>query len=327
MSGPLRIGVVGCGAVSEIYHIPAIVRCPEASLSALVDAVPARAAQLAKRLRVPHAGEDYRELTGKVDAALIATSNTTHADIACGLLESGIHVLCEKPLATTAADAKRMFAATARGGARLMAGHSRRFNPNLQMAKSLITGGAIGELTSISAALGSPYGSWPHRTDFRRQRALSGGGVLLDLGIHLIDLSIWMAGVVSLAHYRATDTLDWGVENDAEVELALPYGGAARLTCSYTHGLNRTVRLRGSAGWIETSIDGAPEVVVFAQSGRLCRRAGAQRISVPDVDPYTRQMEHFVDCIVRDKQFLVTPKEVVLGLELIERCYAVVRAA
>jgi predicted dehydrogenase len=109
-----------------------------------------------------------------------------------------------------------------------------------------------------------------------------------------------------MLRYEATDTLGWGVENDAEVELELPDGARAKLACSYTHGLNRTVRLRGSAGWIETSIDGAPDVVFFGRDSRLCRRAGAQRIAVPETDPYTRQIAHFVDCLTHDRPFVVT---------------------
>ena len=323
----IRFGVVGCGAVSEIYHVPAIARCDGASLTALADAVPERAAEVARRFNAPTSVADHRQLVGKVDAVLIATSNTTHAEIACHLLEQGVHVLCEKPMATTTADAERLFTAADRGGARLMAGHSRRFNPNLELAKALVAGGRIGTLETVGAGLGSPYGSWPTRTDFRRQRNLSGGGVLLDLGIHLIDLAVWLGGGAKMLRYEATDTLGWGVENDAEVELELPAGARAKLACSYTHGLNRTVRLRGSAGWIETSIDGAPDVVFFGRDSRLCRRAGAQRMAVPETDPYTRQIAHFVDCLAHDRPFVVTAPEVINGLEVIERCYAVARAA
>jgi len=293
----------------------------------LADAVPERAAEVARRHHVPVAVSDHRQLFGKVDAAVIATSNTTHADIACQLLEDGIHVLCEKPMATTSADANRMFAAAAHGGARLMAGHSRRFNPNLELAKTLVAGGRIGTLQTIGAALGSPYGSWPTRTDFRRQRTLSGGGVLLDLGIHLIDLALWIGGNAKVLRYEATDTLGWGVENDAEVELELPADARAKLSCSYTHGLNRTVRIRGTGGWIETSIDGAPDIIFWGRDSRLCRRAGAQKIAVAETDPYTRQIQHFVDCLVSNQPFVVTPEQVLNGLEVIERCYAVARAA
>lgn len=324
---PVRFGIVGCGAVSDIYHAPAIARSNGAALTAFVDAAAERAGEMARRFKVDASFADYRELVGKVDAVVIATSNTTHADIACHLLEHGVHVLCEKPMATTISDVARMFAAAARGKARLMAGHSRRFNPNLELAKALTAEGRIGRLETVVAALGSPYGSWPTRTDFRRQRALSGGGVLLDLGIHLIDLATWLGGEGQVLRYEASDTLAWGVENDAEVELGLRDGARAKLTCSYTHGLNRTVRLQGNTGWIETSIDGAPEVTFFGRDSRLCRRTGVQRIAVPETDPYTRQIAHFVHCLTAGAPFVVREDEVMAGLRIVERCYAVARAA
>src|SRR5438046_1314561 len=96
---PLRIAVVGAGAVSEIYHLPALKRSRRAVLAAIVDADPARAAAVARRFGVATALRDPYELPGKVDAAIVATPNALHADIACMLLGEGIHVLCEKPLA------------------------------------------------------------------------------------------------------------------------------------------------------------------------------------------------------------------------------------
>jgi predicted dehydrogenase len=324
----LRIGVIGCGAVSEIYHLPAIARSPALTLGAVVDADAQRVATIARRYRARACLADYRRLPGTIDAAIIATPNATHAEIACFLLERGIHVLCEKPLATTLADGERMIAASERGAVRLMVGHIRRFNPNAALIRELVVGGHLGTIEKITAALGGRYGSWPHRTDFRRQSALSGGGVLLDLGIHLIDTAVSLAGEdVRVASYHATDTLGWGVENDAEVVLTLQHGGRAVLSCSYTHGLDRTLRVEGTDGWAHTSVDGAPEVTFSSKRARVCARAGAQRLLVPEVDPFRAQLDHFVDCIVRNDACLVPLAEVLAGLRVIDHCYAVARAA
>jgi predicted dehydrogenase len=292
----------------------------------VVDADRERAAAIARRYGAAACLTDYRQLPGVVDAAIVATSNATHAEIACFLLEHGIHVLCEKPMATTLGDAERMVAAGQ--GARLMAGHSRRFNPNVALVRKLVTEGCLGTLQTITAALGSRYGGWPQRTEFRRQRALSGGGVLLDLGIHLIDMAVWIAGEdVEVASYHATDTLGWGVENDAEVVLALAGGGRAVLSCSYTHGLDRTLRVQGSDGWVHTSVDAAPEVRFFSSRARLCERAGAQRLLLPEIDPFQAQIDHFVACILENRPFAIPLPGVLAGLRVIEHCYQVAPAA
>jgi len=324
----LRIGVVGCGAVSEIYHLPAITRSRAVTLAAVVDADRERASAIARRYGARACLADYRQLPGTIEAAVVATPNATHADIACFLLERGIHVLCEKPLATTLADAERMVAASQRGAARLIAGHIRRFNPNAEFVHDLVVGGHLGTIETVTAALGGRYGSWPQRTDFRREVRLSGGGVLLDLGIHLIDMALWLGGDdVRVTSYHATDTLGWGVENDAEVVLTLPEGGRAVLSCSYTRGLDRTLRVHGTDGWAYTSVDGAPEVSLFSRTARLCERAGAQRVLVPELDPFRAQLDHFVECIEQGTPCVVPLSDVLGGLRVIDHCYRVARAA
>jgi predicted dehydrogenase len=324
----LRVAVIGCGAVSEIYHLPALRRCSRGQLTAVVDADATRAANVARRHGAPLAMTDFRELPGKVDAAVIATPNTSHADIACFLLDHDVHVLCEKPLATTLADAQRMARASRRGSARLMAGQCRRFNPNAELVRELIARGHLGTVTQISAALGGRYGQWPQRTDFRRIRALSGGGVLLDLGIHLIDLALWLAGEEArVVRYESTDTMNWGVENDAEVTLEFAGGGRALLACSYTHGLNRTLRVEGTRGWAETSVDGFPAVTFFSEQSRLCQQAGAQHLLVPEADVYGSQMDHFVGAVLDGSPFAVDLDQVLAGVRLVEECYRVARAA
>jgi glucose-fructose oxidoreductase len=318
----LRLAVIGCGAVSQLYHLPAARQVPGVALTALVDTDRAHAETLAREYGVATVLDDHRALPGTVDAAIVATSNGSHAEIACFLLEQGIHVLCEKPMATSVADGERMRETAARGPARLLIGQSRRFNANVMLLKELVSGGALGTIRTITASLGGNYKAWPQRTDFRRQRSLSGGGVLLDLGIHLIDMARWIAGEpASVTLYEAADRLEWGVENDAEVQLRFPSGATAVIACSYTHGLDRTLRVEGTDGWARTGVDPAPGVTFAGNRARLCRRTGAVDLLVEEADPYLRQLEHFVDCIVEDRPFVVQLDEVLDGLRVIDFCY------
>src|SRR5262249_32632332 len=169
-------------------------RCPSVNLVGLVDRDREWAAKVAKRVRAPAAYDDYAPLVGEIDAVLIATPNTTHAAIACDMLERGIHVLCEKPLATTGEEVDRMLASAERGGARLMTAHCLRFSPQMEMLKAVVDAGWLGPVERVSASIGGPYEGVARRTDFRRQRALSGGGVLIDLGVPLLDLAGRIAG-------------------------------------------------------------------------------------------------------------------------------------
>ncbi len=219
-----------------------------------------------------------------------------------------------------------MVAAAERSGARLMAAHSRRFNPNVELCCDLVTRGFVGRLETVSAALSGSYGAWPSRTDFRRQRG--GGGVLLDLGVHLIDFALSLGdGPARVVSCVASDALGWGVENDVDLILELKGGGRAMLSCSYALGLRRSIRIEGSDGWIETPLDGAPYVMFYGRQARVCERLGAQRLLVPEADPYQRQIDHFARAVLEQRPFAVPIEQVIAGLEVIENCAEFGRAA
>jgi predicted dehydrogenase len=319
---PLRFGVVGCGAISTVYQLPALRACPDAELVAVTDLDATWAGKVARRFGVPAAFADFRELPGRVDAALVATPNTTHPDIVCTLLAAGVHVLCEKPMATTRADAARMFAAAERRGTRLMAGHCLRFSPNVTMLRRLVAEGRLGDVTEIGGAIGGPYEGSAHRTDFRRKRGLSGGGVLMDLGIHLIDLAVWIVGEApSQVGYDGSQVLGWEVEHDADVVLAFPGGARAVISSSFTHPLANTLTVRGTLGWASASLYAPTSLSLFTREARICRRAGLQQLVLPDVSMYDAQLRHFCRAVREGGDFVVRPEEILAGLATIDECY------
>jgi predicted dehydrogenase len=319
---PLRFGVVGCGAIVTLHQLPALRRCPSVRVSTLVDRDGKWAEQVAKRFRVPAASDDHGVLIGQVDAALVATPNTTHADIACDLLEHGIHVLCEKPLGTTGEEVERMLAAAQRGGARLMAGHCLRFSPNLDMLKRVVDAGWLGALEGVTATIGGPYQGVATRTDFRRQRALSGGGVLIDLGVHVLDLMVWLAGRAPVhVEYAGSCCEGWEVETDAEVALRFPGDGVASLQASFSQQLGNSLTVRGTRGWARVSLYVPTELTLFAEDARICRRAGAQTLRLRDGNMYDAQLEHFCSALASGRPFRIRDEEVRATIEVIDRCY------
>ncbi len=319
----LRFGVVGCGAIVTLHQLPALMRCPALEVVALVDRDPEWAATVARRAGVPAAFGDHRRLAGAVDAVLIATPNSTHAAIACEFLEQGIHVLCEKPLGTTRGEVDRMLAASSRGGGRLMAAHCLRFSPSLAMLKEVVDAGWLGELRQVSATIGGPYAGVARRTDFRRQRALSGGGVLMDLGIHVLDLTVWLAGQAPAQVDYAGSAAEegWEVETDAEVELRFPGAARASLQASFSTPMGNSFTVRGTKGWARTSLYVTTELTVFAEDARICRRAGLQSLRLQDRDMYDAQIEHFCRAIAMGEPFRVGDAEVCATIDVIDHCY------
>lgn len=324
----LRFGVVGCGAISTLYQLPAMRRCSEVDLRVVTDVDGEQASRVARRFGVAESYTDYRALEGRVEAVLIATPNATHADIACDLLSRGIHVLCEKPMATSRTDVDRMLAAAEHSGARLMAAHCLRFSPNLAMLKQVIEAGWLGRLRNMSAAIGSPYDAGAQRTDFRRQRRLSGGGVLIDLGIHLIDLAVWLAGESPAdVAYESSAGEGWQVEQDAEVALRFEDAGSAQLTASFSRFMDSAFMVRGEAGWARAPLYQPTQLTLFSARARICERAGVVELALQNTNMYERQIEHFCSCVRSNQPFLVKSEEVRASIDVVERCYGTEAAA
>jgi predicted dehydrogenase len=321
MMDRLRFGVIGCGAISFESHLPALAKSRQAQLVATIDSDLAWAQSTARRFGAKWASARYQELVGRIDAAIVATPNSTHADISCHLLENGIHVLCEKPIATTAADAKRMFATAQAKSTRLMVAQSRRFTPVVQFLQKIIQGGYLDRNGTLSVSSGSVYGRWRTRTDFRLRKEFAGGGVMMDLGVHVIDIGLWLFDDRPKAvEYSQSTSPGWEVEDDAEIKLIFPQGGRALLAVSYTHEMNALLEYRGLDGWTKTGLD-SNSLDLFISRSRGCRVSGVIQPVLASMDPYIAQLEHFCSAIRSGEPFLVRTDQVILGLEIIEACY------
>ena len=320
---PLRFVMVGCGAIATSCHLPALSRYEDAELVAVVDHDLPSARKVARQFGAKLALGDCRGLRGLVDAAIVATPNSTHVVVARELLECGVHVLCENPLATTPADARSLFETSRRIGARIMPAHVRRFQANLVTAQQLVGRGIVGQPTSLVVSQSSPKGQWASRTAYREDRHLAGGGVLIELGVHLIDLALWFLGRQLTG---ALGSLTWGgvrdLESDAEITLQFERGVRAEIAVSDRRPLERTLLVRGTDGWVATSLDEDRSVSFFSRAARACRFDGAQKARVDVEDIFHRQLVEFCHSIRAGLCFPVPEEDVLLGLDLIANLYA-----
>ncbi len=185
VNAPVRIALVGCGAIAQRYHLPVLLAHPATRAGLiLVDSNRERLAEMAREHDVVHATTDYRALPTAVDGVVIATPPASHREIALHFLTRGVHVLCEKPLADTAADAREMLAAAEAAGVALAVNQTRRLFPTYGAIRQLIAEGELGELRSISYHEGCDF-DWPAASPF--QFAPGARGVLADVGIHILD--------------------------------------------------------------------------------------------------------------------------------------------
>ena len=192
----IRLGLVGCGGICRGAHVPVYHRDPRVEVVAVCDILPARTDALIQDFfPAAQAYTDYRELLASpdIDAVDICTPNDLHSEVAIAAFRAGKHVLCEKPDAIDAAKAEAMKAAAEKAGRLLMVMRNNRFCDSSQYARRFIGAGKMGEIYAGRCGWQRRRGI-PGKGGWFTTRAKSGGGPLIDLGVHMIDLAVWLMG-------------------------------------------------------------------------------------------------------------------------------------
>ena len=248
----IRLAVIGCGSVVQQYHVPALADVPELQLAGLVDVNPQILAPVQARWPVGQAVTDFRALRD-VDAVLIATPHSLHAEMCAHFLAQGIHVLVEKPMVLQAADAAQLIDVARARRAVFAVGVFRRYYPASRLVKTMLQQEWLGGVVAIDAEEGGHY-DWELQSRYLLDRRLAGGGVLVDTGSHLVDRLLWW---LTGAEIRLVDYLDDstnGVEADCELRFNATWQGReipCRVELSRTRTLRNTIRLTMKDGWVE----------------------------------------------------------------------------
>jgi predicted dehydrogenase len=189
----LRVGVIGCGA--GLFHLEGYAEEPRAKVVALAGLDADRCQSLARRFEIPRVFRDYQDLLAEddIDAVSIAVPNSLHAPVAIAALEAGKHVLIEKPLARHTDEAERMVAAAKATGKILAVAFQRRTRHDVMLLRDEIAAGKLGNIYYAKAfwmrRQGIPgWGSW------FTSKELAGGGPLIDLGVHVLDMALYVMG-------------------------------------------------------------------------------------------------------------------------------------
>jgi predicted dehydrogenase len=318
VSDKVRLGIVGCGAIAEVGHLPASQLVEGVEVVALVDLDIGRVQQLAKKYHVPEVVCDYRAIADTVDAVIIATPPHLHLEHTRFFLERGVHVLCEKPLANSRAESKDLVDLAARKPeVKFAVAHVRRYFYYAQIMKKLVDTGGIGTLSEISADEGYPY-NWPAYTAHAFQREVSPGGVMFDLGIHLLDLFLWLGGPISTLRY-ADDAIG-GVESNAEAHLTFENGASGHIKLSRTCERSNRLRIQGSEGWAEASIYVPDSCKVFSnKTGKVT----SFKPNMPQnlTRTLAAQLADFVQAIRNDSSPQVTAADGMRAIEAVEIGY------
>jgi predicted dehydrogenase len=314
----LKLAMVGCGSAAERLHLPALAASPDFTTTVLVDRERDRAGALARRFEVPNVRIDVREITGHVDAAIVAVPNHLHGPVSEELLHSGVHVLVEKPMGLSVVECDGMIAAAESSGAVLSVGLVRRRYPAFRFTKALFHRGVLGRVKSFDFREGEVYG-WDSASDGNFRKG-SGGGVLTDLGSHLLDALGWWLGEPEVLEYR--DDAVGGVEAECRIELALPCGASGVVELSRLRRLRNTYRIHAEHGSVEVGLgyDGAVGLTLDDGAPAMVARASPKDEIADLTALFGRQLGDFAAAIRNGSPPPISGQDGRRSVALIEAC-------
>jgi predicted dehydrogenase len=307
-----RVALFGSGWIQD-FHARGVLAHPKGELVAVANWREPSAAALAARHGIPRVTTDWESLAGDpdVDAAVVATPNALHATQVIALLGASKHVMVEKPMSTTVAEADAMIAASERSGAWLMVAHCWRFRDEVVAVRDRIAAGAFGEVVK-TRGYGMHAGWGP--SGWFTDRRLAGGGALLDMGVHAIDTARFLVGdptperVCAVVGTRyASGRYD--VDDDGI------------LLITWSNGINSIVE----SGWWQPHLEGLEaDTEVFGTGGY-------DRIWPAETPPegyehctqpmYTNQMREFLDAIDEGRQPWPSGRDGQVVMQVVEEAY------
>jgi len=323
MKEPVRIGVVGAGAIAQLAHLPVLAKMRGAQLVALCDNDRPKARALADRFSVPDVYTDIEDLLEQdaLDAVVIATPNHLHEPHALSALASGKHVLCERPLALHSRGVERILSAATRADRVVAVANNHRYRTDVQTLARFINGGELGRIVGVRA--GAFRGKrLPEGWRFRRAEA--GGGAFLEHGVPLLDLALWLAE--NPDPVRVTAHMERG-RGAAAVEDAL----LAQLECApgiaFLFDVSSAYVGEEERWWFEVlgtrgSARMAPLRVVKDLNGRAIdvSPTGAAGRESAFIQSYRAELAHFV-AVIRDQSPYEPPSDQIRLLKIVEAVY------
>ena len=344
----LRIGIIGTGGIANGKHMPSLSKLPHVEMVAFCDIIEERARKAASQYGTADAKvyTDYRKLLEDptIDVVHVCTPNDSHAEISIAAMESGKHVMCEKPMAKTAAEARAMVEAARRTGKKLTIGYNNRYRPDSLYLKQVCERGELGEIyfAKALAVRRRAVPTWGVFLDEDKQ----GGGPLIDIGTHALDLTLWMmdnykpVSVTGTVYHklgkRENAANAWGpwdpkkftvedsafgfiiMENGATVVLesswalnTLQIGEAKTVLCGTEGGADMEggLRINGErfGRLYDTNID--------LKAGGVAFYEGKQE-SAADMEARL-----WIEAILNDKEPLVKPEQALVVTEILEAIY------
>ncbi len=315
--GKIKVGIIGAGNIAQNAHIPAYLKQADAKLHAVYDLKESRSREVAQRFGIEHAAKSLEELVSlpELDAVSICSWNNAHCEGVIAAAEAGKHILCEKPMALTVAEAEAMGKAVEKNGVVFMMGFVNRFRRESEIIRRFSKQGKFGEIyygkTGIIRRRGTPLGWF---TDL----AKSGGGPVIDLGVHAIDLTWYFMGkpkplsvsavtyskigdykTKGVSRWEALDTDDLVFETEDSAAALIRFAGGAAMSVEVSWAVNGPERGIYSTVYGTKAGASLDPFTIYGEDGGYL--TDTQPV-VESKDMFENQIRHFLDCIKTGKE-------------------------
>jgi predicted dehydrogenase len=348
MSRKLKIGIVGCGGIANGKHMPSLTKLDNVEMVAFCDIIEEKAVEAAKKYGTKDAKVyvDYKELLKdkSIDVVHVLTPNRSHSFITVDALEAGKHVMCEKPMAINSAEAKKMVEAAKRTGKKLTIGYNNRQRPDSLYMKQVCEDGELGEIyfAKAHAIRRRAVPTWGVFLNEEEQ----GGGPVIDIGTHAIDLTLWMMNnykvksVMGNVYHKLGKKENaanaWGpwdpkkftVEDSAFAFITMENGATITLECSWA--LNSLdvgeaqCTLCGTEGGADMKdglrLNGEKRSRLYVNKPELGSGGVAFYDGKTESDA-DREARMWIDAILTDKDPIVMPEQALVVTQVLEAIY------
>jgi len=323
----LKVGVIGCGSIAKLRHLPEYAANKDVEIVAVCDIVEERVKEIAVAYSAK-AYTNYEELLAdsSIDAISVCLPNYLHAAVSIAASNAGKHVLCEKPMATSREEAQQMIETARTNKKKLMIGHNQRFVSSHEKARQLIANGEVGKIYSFRTAFGHPgpeawsidgRNSW----FFNKEQAYI--GAMGDLGVHKTDLMRYLLGeeFVEVAGFIETNAKEnTEIDDNAVCILKSESGiiGTLAASWAYTAHADNSTIIYGKNAILRMEDDPEYSLIIQYTNGEVVKYAlGAIQSNEKDGQHTSHVIDHFVEAIVNDTDVHVSGEEGMKSLEVV----------
>lgn len=347
-SAELKVGIIGCGGIAEGKHMPSLQKVKNAEMTAFCDIIESKAEKAAKSYGSKDAKvyTDYRKLLedNSIDVVHVCTPNKSHSPITIDALSAGKHVMCEKPMAKTAEGARKMLEAAVKSGKKLTIGYQNRFRNDSQYLHTLCSEGELGDIyfAKAHAIRRRAVPTWGVFLNEEEQ----GGGPLIDIGTHALDLTLWMMdnykpkSVMGNVYYKLNKTKNaanaWGpwdpdkytVEDSAFGFITMENGATISLEASWALNMLQTGEAQTTLCGTKAGADMRDGLQINGERyGKLyvtkpdMEASGVDFYSGESDDPSYLEAKSWINCILNNTEPVVKPEEALVVSEILEAIY------